>query len=360
MKTLSTNFVTHLMGENTNLATFWKIARLDNVVQGFTNYDKDIIIDGVIYKAATGFNSTAFNQDNTLAVRNLEIESIISSDSITEADLIGGKYDYAAVDVFICRWDSPPSSLSLNPPQHILMVRGIMGQISMSNRRYNAEVRSISQLLQQQISTITTIECRAVFGDSKCTKNLLSITDELTITAVTNNLEFTVNSLRPNGFYDLGEITFNSGDNNGIKAMILSYANGVIQLFESLPYPLAVGDTLIAITTSLTDGLTITAVTNNRQFTVNSSRANGFYDLGEITFNSGNNNGIKAMVLSYSSGVIQLFESLPYPLVVGNTLIAIAGCNKTVQACRNFNNIINYQGEPHIPGEDKFLAGFDG
>jgi hypothetical protein len=169
-----------------------------------------------------------------------------------------------------------------------------------------------------------------------------------------------VNSLRPNGFYDLGEITFNSGDNNGIKAMILSYANGVIQLFESLPYPLAVGDTLIAITTSLTDGLTITAVTNNRQFTVNSSRANGFYDLGEITFNSGNNNGIKAMVLSYSSGVIQLFESLPYPLVVGNTLIAIAGCNKTVQACRNFNNIINYQGEPHIPGEDKFLAGFDG
>lgn len=284
MKNLNSSFVNHLIGENTNLATFWRIVRLDNLVQGFTNYDKDITIDGVIYKAATGFNSTAFNQDNTLAVRNLEIESIISSDSITEADLIGGKYDYAAVDVFICRWDNPPSSLSLNPPEHILMVRGIMGQISMSNRRYSAEVRSISQLLQQQISTTTTIECRAVFGDSKCTKNLLS----------------------------------------------------------------------------LTDGLTITAVTNNRQFTVNSSRANGFYDLGEITFNSGNNNGIKAMVLSYSSGVIQLFESLPYPLVVGNTLIAIAGCNKTVQACRNFNNIINYQGEPDIPGEDKFLAGFDG
>ncbi|MFM6139242.1 MAG: phage BR0599 family protein [Sphaerospermopsis kisseleviana] len=31
-----------------------------------------------------------------------------------------------------------------------------------------------------------------------------------------------------------------------------------------------------------------------------------------------------------------------------------------MDACKSFNNIINYQGEPHIPGEDKFLAGFEG
>lgn len=284
MKNFISSFANHLVGENTNLATFWRIIRLDNLVQGFTNHDKDINIDGIIYKANTGFNSTAFNQDNTLAVRNLEMESIISSTSISEADLIGGKYDYARVDVFICRWDSPPSSLSLNPPGHILMVRGIIGQISMSDRRYNAEIRSFSQILQQQISTITTKECRAVFGDSKCTKNLSSLTDQLTITGITSN----------------------------------------------------------------------------RQFVVNSSRATGFYDLGQITFNSGNNNGVKTMILSYSNGTIQLFEPVPYPLTIGDTLTAIAGCNKSIEACKNFNNIINYQGEPHIPGEDKFLAGFDG
>lgn len=66
------------------------------------------------------------------------------------------------------------------------------------------------------------------------------------------------------------------------------------------------------------------------------------------------------MILSYSNGTIQLFEPVPYPLTIGDTLTAIAGCNKSIEACKNFNNIINYQGEPHIPGEDKFLAGFDG
>ena len=284
MKTLATSLANHLLGENTNLATLWKITRSDNLIQGFTNYDQNLTIDGVVYKAATGFNATAFSQDNTLAVRNLDIESVLSSDGITEADLAGGKYDYARVDVFLCRWDIPPTSLSLNPPEHILMVRGIIGEVSMSNRRYKAEVRSFAQLLQQKLSTVTTKECRAVFGDSKCTKDL----------------------------------------------------------------------------SGLTDNLTITAVTDKRQFTISSGRANGFYNLGEITFTSGNNNGIKAMVLSHSSGVIQLFESLPYSLAIGNTLTAVAGCSKTIDACKSFNNILNYRGEPHIPGEDKFLAGFDG
>jgi uncharacterized phage protein (TIGR02218 family) len=164
------------------------------------------------------------------------------------------------------------------------MVRGIIGEVSMSDRRYKAEVRSFAQLLQQKISTVTTKECRAVFGDSKCTKNL----------------------------------------------------------------------------STLTDNLTITGVTDKRQFTVNSSRANGFYSLGQITLTSGSNSGIKAMVLSYSDGIIQLFESLPYSLAIGNTLTAVAGCNKTIAACVSFGNILNYQGEPHIPGEDKYFAGFEG
>ena len=284
MKNLSTAIANHLTREVTNLATCWKITRTDNFTQGFTNHNRNLVIDGITYKAATGFNASAFDQDNTLAVRNLDIESVLTDDGINEADLAGGKYDYASIDVFLVRWDDLPASLSLNPPEHILMVRGVLGEVSMSNRRYKAEVRSFAQLLQQRISTITTKECRAAFGDSKCTKDL----------------------------------------------------------------------------TPFTDNLVITGVTDRRQFTVNSGRPNGFYELGQITITSGNNVGIKAMVLSHSSGIIQLFESLPYNLQAGNSLIAVAGCNKTIDACRNYGNILNYQGEPHIPGEDVFLAGFEG
>ena len=167
------------------------------------------------------------------------------------------------------------------------MVRGIIGEVSMSNRRYKAEVRSFAQLLQQKLSTITTKECRAVFGDSKCTKDLSTLTDNLIITEVTDKRQFIVSSGRPNGFYNLGQITFTSGNNNGIKAMVLSYSG-------------------------------------------------------------------------WELGVIQLFESLPYSPAILDTLTAVAGCSKTIDACKSFSNILNYQGEPHIPGEDKFLAGFEG
>lgn len=284
MKTLNTTISNHLQQENTKLTTCWRVTRTDGLVQGFTSGDKQLVIDGVVYKAATGFNASAFAQDNSLATRNLEVNSALSDDSISDSDLVGGRYDYARVDIFLVNWENPPTSLLVSPPEHLSMVSGFLGEVSFTDVRYTAEIRSFAQLLQQKIGTLTTQGCRAVFGDSRCTKDL----------------------------------------------------------------------------TALTDNLTITSVTNNRQFTVSSGRGNGFFELGEVTFTSGENNGFKSMVLSFVGNQFQLFEPMPYDIQVGTTIRAVAGCLKTVEACSNYGNILNYQGEPHLPGEDKFLGGFEG
>lgn len=76
---------------------------------------------------------------------------------------------------------------------------------------------------------------------------------------------------------------------------------------------------------------------------------------GEITGTSGLNSGYRRKVRSSVSGVITLNEALPYTPTPGDTFTAIAGCQKRhIEDCRDkFNNILNFGGEPHLPGLDQ-------
>ena len=55
MKTLSLALQNHLVGECLTLAHCWKLTRRDSTVMGFTDHDRDLLVSGVTYAAATGF-----------------------------------------------------------------------------------------------------------------------------------------------------------------------------------------------------------------------------------------------------------------------------------------------------------------
>lgn len=80
-----------------------------------------------------------------------------------------------------------------------------------------------------------------------------------------------------------------------------------------------------------------------------------YFTEGLLTFTSGPNNGLTQKVKSYSNtGQFTLALPTLLPVQVGNTFSAIAGCRKRmVEDCAGkFNNVINFQGEPHLPGVD--------
>lgn len=64
--------------------------------------------------------------------------------------------------------------------------------------------------------------------------------------------------------------------------------------------------------------------------------------------------------LSSTSGSILLMEPTPYPIQVGDKFKIRSDCNKTPQMCKEYNNFINYKGEPHIPSEDAYSASIPG
>ncbi|UFK26773.1 gene transfer agent [Roseobacter phage RDJL6] len=107
----------------------------------------------------------------------------------------------------------------------------------------------------------------------------------------------------------------------------------------------------------------VSSVSGNRILTVTGLSPNDtdFYSLGKLTFTSGDNNGltIAVKVHSVTGGVtkVVLWEEAPFPIVGATTFDIFAGCDKRPDTCRTkFNNMVNFQGFPFIPGNDALQA----
>lgn len=89
----------------TRWAQCWKITRSDGVVLGFTSLDRDLEFRGVTYKACASLNAGAaemFGQPGQAG--NVELTGIIDDAAISEADLFGGKYDGAEIEIWMVPW----------------------------------------------------------------------------------------------------------------------------------------------------------------------------------------------------------------------------------------------------------------
>ncbi|MCE2926465.1 MAG: DUF2163 domain-containing protein [Rickettsiales bacterium] len=278
MKQISSALAAHIAGEVTTLATCWKLKRRDNVILGFTDLDRDITFETVLYKAATGFTPTAIESTANLSVDNLDVEGMISAASITEADIQAGRYDFAEIEIFKVNYlDLSQGALKLR--------RGWLGEVSLHKQHFVAEIRGLTQLLSQNIGELYSPSCRASFGDTRCKVNLAAHTVSGSITSLVSNQEFRDTArTEPSGIFSFGVITFTSGANQGLSIEVKEY------------------------------------------------------------------------VLSGGSGKITCALPMPFNLLAGDSYQLIKGCDKTAKTCHErYDNIINYRGEPSVPGIDKML-----
>jgi len=95
MRNLSAAQIEAFSGTCTSLCWAWRVSRKDGVVMGFTDHDRNLEIDNVIYEARTGFDAGSLEQDIGFSVNSAQANSVFSSDAITEADLQAGLYDGA-------------------------------------------------------------------------------------------------------------------------------------------------------------------------------------------------------------------------------------------------------------------------
>lgn len=103
---------------------------------------------------------------------------------------------------------------------------------------------------------------------------------------------------------------------------------------------------------------TVTSVDSRRVFACSSlvgrTEAMAY---GDVLMQSGANEGVRRMVKTFTSGTgqIELQEPLPLAIEVGDGLQLTAGCDRSFAACKAYNNVLNFRGFPHMPGEDRTI-----
>ncbi|MDP4021406.1 DUF2163 domain-containing protein [Methylobacterium sp. NEAU 140] len=82
----------------------------------------------------------------------------------------------------------------------------------------------------------------------------------------------------------------------------------------------------------------------------------GAFTGGRLTWGDGANAGLGMDVRLQLGGLIELWERPPRPVAPGDGFTLTAGCDKRLATCRDrFANAVNFQGFPHMPGNDAVL-----
>ena len=150
----------HLAGGATTLARCFAVTRKDGLVLGFTDHDRDLGFDGMVFRADSGLTAKAIQQATGLSVDNSEAFGALRSAAITEADILAGRYDGAEVRAWLVNW--------ADPAVRVLQFRGTLGEIVRSGGAFTAELRGLSEALNQPVGLIYHARCSAVLGDGRC------------------------------------------------------------------------------------------------------------------------------------------------------------------------------------------------
>lgn len=80
------------------------------------------------------------------------------------------------------------------------------------------------------------------------------------------------------------------------------------------------------------------------------AQAATYFDSGYVVFTSGNMNGVKRTVKSYSPGTFSIYNPLPEIPALGVTFSIYPGCDKTMTTCQTkFSNLSKFRGFPFVP-----------
>jgi uncharacterized phage protein (TIGR02218 family) len=238
VKSISPGLAQHLAGEVTTLATCWKITRRDGLMLGFTDHVRDLEVECLTYRAASGYTRTAIRGTADLAVDNLDVENVFADEGITEEDLRAGKYDFAEVRMFLVNYE--------NVAQGILKLRrGWLGEVTIRDGRYLAELRGMTQRLQMTVGEVYAPDCAADLGDARCGVDLAALEESGAVAAVTSATVFATSLPGATGWYDGGELRWTGGANAGQAVAVRSWdaTTGTLTLFLPALYAMEIDDT---------------------------------------------------------------------------------------------------------------------
>lgn len=233
----------HLATGVTTVARAWAVERSDGWVMGFTDHDRDLSFDGIVFRARTGLTARSLEQTTGLAVDNSEAVGALSDAAITEADILAGRFDGARISLWLVNW--------ADAAQRELRFRGNLGELVRAGGAFRAELRGLAEPLGRPQGRIYQAACSAVLGDAACRVDLgqpgLSV--EAAVQAVASDgagFGFAGLSDFAPGWFEKGRLEVLAGAAAGLSGLIKADRRTddgrAITLWQRLGADLAAGD----------------------------------------------------------------------------------------------------------------------
>jgi uncharacterized phage protein (TIGR02218 family) len=160
----------------------------------------------------------------------------MSSAAISEPDLVAGRWDGAAVRLFLVDWDDQGAA-------PLPVVRGELGTVSSSGTGFEAELRGPAAFLEGAAVEQTSPSCRAELGDKRCRVDLAPLTRTTRIVSVMDEAEIEVEAAASGtDAYAFGRLRWLSGENSGLEAAIVGSEGSRLSLREAPVHPPLPGD----------------------------------------------------------------------------------------------------------------------
>jgi uncharacterized phage protein (TIGR02218 family) len=243
-------------------------------------------------------DGSAIRSEGALRASNLELQGMITTDVITEDDLRRGLYDGAEILMRVVDWKFPFGGALMEFPYWF-------SNIEFSEEGWTAEIEGIGRWMNVKQNRVHGRTCPHDLFDTRCGLSSVGFvfTDVAMLSVITDRTVFRVH-----------------------------------------------GDGGVSIGT-----VSSTAVTG--------ALGDDYFTHGKITWTAGANTGFVSEVRVHADQVdgyyeLSLYLPTPFDMDPTTDLFTLeAGDDKTRSTClTKFNNVINFGGDPFMPGSDKSLA----
>ena len=229
--------MTFLDGTLTTIALCWRIERRDGVTIGLTDHDRDLVIDGLVHRAAPGMTPSAIKRSDGLDADTMDITGALTSAAIAEQDLLAGRWDGARVMLFATDWSGADTAL-------VPLGEGTIGAVETDRAAFTAELRGASAALDRPVVESTSPECRAELGDRRCRVAMAGRRRFARVVSVDAHV-LTVDAAAPSdNAYGAGLLRWIGGANSGLESAIARSGGATVTLRSEPPLTVAAGDTI--------------------------------------------------------------------------------------------------------------------
>lgn len=234
MSAFNADLLEHMQSGLTTTCQCWAVTRQDGIEMGFTDHDRNLSFDDILFRADTGLSAKALQQTTGLSVDNTEAMGALSDVSITEMDIEAGRYDGAEVRAWIVNWQ--------DVAQRQLQFRGTIGEIKRMAGAFEAELRGLTDRLNMPQGRVFQRTDSTLLGDDGSSFDLTTpgfFADVSPVEIVDRRVfHFDVLSGFQPGWFVNGTLRVLSGQGAGLAGLIkrdrMEGARRIIELWQPL------------------------------------------------------------------------------------------------------------------------------